>query len=184
MKTIKAKQNPVNHKGDFRRIMALTSLYKACLKNAEELLKEAKLLFDHGYFARAYALAYTGWEEVGKSQITADFASGMVSEDEFENAYKDHKIKSAYNWRKFVFDMKKPDDSKIEYDRAKANTYFEARQAALYVNKTQEYKELIPSQIVNKNSAESAINALEHELQEIFSAEMISERIGSNAFLK
>lgn len=184
MRTKKAKAELTKRSGDMRRFMALSSLYGVCLSNAEELLSEAKLLFDHRHFARAYALAYTGWEEIGKAQLTADFAYGMVSEKEFETAYVDHKIKSAYNWRRFVLNTIDTKDSTIEYDRAEAKAHFEARQAALYVNKTPDLKAISPAQEISEKVASSVIAALAKELEEIRYYDAINERMGSKSFLK
>ncbi len=174
----------VARRGDMRRFVALSDLYGACLLNAEALLSEAKLLFAHRHFARAYALAYTGWEEVGKAQITGDFAYDMVAEEEFEAAYVDHKIKSAYNWRRFVLNVVDTQDSTIEYDRGKATKYFETRQTALYVNKTPDLKALSPVEAISKTVAETAISALSKELQEIRFYDAMNERMGSKSFLK
>lgn len=132
----------------------------------------------------ALSLGYTGWEEVGKAQITADFAYEMVSEEEFEAAYVDHKIKSAYNWRRFVLNIMDIDDSTIEYDRAKATKYFEARQASLYVDKTPDFKALSPAQVISEETARSVIVALSIELADIRCSDAINERIGSKSFLK
>ena len=37
-----------------------------CLKNSDELIQDARLLFTHGRYARAFALAIVSLEEVGK----------------------------------------------------------------------------------------------------------------------
>ena len=47
-------------------IIALHELRLAVFDNAEELHKEAKLLFQHKMFSRAYLLAYYCFEELGK----------------------------------------------------------------------------------------------------------------------
>lgn len=184
MRTKKAKAEFTKRTGDMRRFMALGKLYDVCLANAEALLSEASLLFDHGHFARAYALAYTGWEEVGKAQLTADFAYEMVSDDEFEAAYSDHKIKSAYNWRQFVLNAEDIENSTIEYDRKKANEYFAARQKALYVNKTSSFQAISPQESISEETAKSVIQALSKELKDIRFYDFINERMGSKSFLK
>jgi AbiV family abortive infection protein len=184
MRTKKAKAELTKRTGDMRRFMALSRLYGVCLSNAEALLSEATLLFEHGHFARAYALAYTGWEEVGKAQLTGDYAYEMVSEKEFESAYSDHKTKSAYNWRQFVLNIENIDDSSIEYDRGKANEHFAARQNALYVNKTCDLHAVSPKESISEETAKSAIDALSKELSQIRLYDSINERMGSKSFLK
>ena len=39
-------------------------IYRAAHNNAADLLREAELLFDNKYFARAYVLAFTALEEI------------------------------------------------------------------------------------------------------------------------
>ena len=74
----------------------LLRLYDACISNAEDLLTEAETLFERQHYARAYALAYTSLEEIGKAHIVADFWTGVVSEEEFYEAFRNHKLKAAY----------------------------------------------------------------------------------------
>ena len=85
MKTEKGKKKIIDLKGDMRVVKRLLQLYDACLKNATALLAEADLLFTNGHHARAFALAHTGWEETGKSQIVADFLNRKNPGDVDEN---------------------------------------------------------------------------------------------------
>lgn len=147
MKTQKAKEKIRPRRGDMRVYMSLLELYDACLRNANELLAEAHLLLRHGHVARGFALAYTGWEEVGKAQLVGDFANDMVAEEEFETAFKDHKLKSAYNWRHFVLNPTDLNDSTIEYHRSRAQAAFEKRQAAFYVGKTRIYNPYLQARV-------------------------------------
>lgn len=50
----------------------LKSYSEAALRNADELLVEARLLHDHGHMARAYFLAVACIEEAGKALIAFD----------------------------------------------------------------------------------------------------------------
>lgn len=71
MKTRLKRKEP--KKEGLRRVRSeLLGIYNSCLENAEELIEEAELLFTHGHFPRAYALGFTAYEELGKSQIVAD----------------------------------------------------------------------------------------------------------------
>ncbi len=164
--------------------MSLLELYDVCLLNADDLLNEARLLLSHGHVARAFALAYTGWEEVGKAQLVGDYANDMVSEEEFEAAFRDHNLKSAYNWRQFVLNTKDIGASTIQYDRARAKEAFEKRQAAFYVGKDAHLKPLKPDAGVTKEESEKVIRALASELKQIREADAFTERIGSASFLK
>jgi AbiV family abortive infection protein len=154
------------------------------LRNAADLLVEAELLLNHGHIARAFALAYTGWEEVGKAQLVGDYCDDMVSEEEFQAAFRDHNLKSAYNWRYFALDPKDIENSTIEYDRSRARIAFEKRQAAFYVEKNSDLKAIYPADIVSCQEAESAIRALKAEIAQIRKFDALNERIGSESFLK
>ena len=68
-------------------------LYERAETNARELLQEAEILFDAGKFPRAYALAFTALEEISKSQLAADVYTGLITEEEFQRHYRDHKKK-------------------------------------------------------------------------------------------
>jgi AbiV family abortive infection protein len=108
----------------------------------------------------------------------------MVAEEEFEAAYVDHKIKSAYNWRRFVLNPTDIQDSTIEYERDKATKHFEARQTALYVGKTPDPKALSPAHAISETTAQSVIAALSKELEDIRFYDAMNERMGSKSFLK
>jgi len=184
MKTEKGKKNVLDIKGDMRIVMRLLDLYGACLKNAEALLSEADLLFKKGHHLRAFTLAHTGWEETGKSQLVADFLNKMVSSEEFEVAFKDHKLKSAYNWRRFVLNPANIADSTIEYDRNKATAALQKRHSSLYVEKNADFSPVLPESQVSKEEAQAVIEALRKELKNIRLYNVINERVGSQSFLK
>lgn len=184
MKTEKGKKKVLDLKGDMRVVMRLLNLYDACLMNAQALLAEADLLFKNGHHARAFALAHTGWEETGKSQIVADFLNQMVSEEEFESAFKDHRLKSAYNWRQFVLNSADLSDSTIEYDRSKADAALQKRHASLYVEKHKDFSPVVPESQVSTEEAHGVIEALRKELSDIRLYDSINERVGSESFLK
>ncbi len=163
---------------------ALVAIYDACLENATDLLAEAQLLASHHHTARAFALALTGWEEVGKAQLVADFAYDMVAEEEFESAFRDHYLKSSYNSRQFVLNPADMSDSTIEYDRSRAVSAFRKRQEALYVEKTADLRPLTPKEAVAEEDVHAMISALESELKNIRRMDAVTERIGSRSFLK
>lgn len=184
MRTEKAKATNGPKRHDFRIVMSLTTLYSACMKNATELLAEAELLFSHGHIPRAFALAYTGWEEVGKAQLVGDYSSRMISDEEFQAAFRDHHLKGAYNWRHFVLNPNNTTEGTIEYDRNRVNPHFAKRQAAFYVEKDAEMKPQCPGEAVAAEEAEAVISALKKEINQINKFDYINERIGSASFLK
>jgi AbiV family abortive infection protein len=163
---------------------AVGDLYEACLKNAEQLLDEADLLLSHAYHARALALALVAYEEIGKSQIVADYFNNMVSKKEFREAFVKHEIKSAYNARQFHITSMNPFKASIEYDRGKAKQYSQYRVASLYVGYTEDYQSQIPSEVVKPEDAITAIAACRKEIKDIRVMSTITERIGSESFTK
>src|SRR5262249_15256393 len=66
------------------------ALYGATHNNAVDLLHEAEVLFDQKHYARAYFLAFTGLEELAKSQLAADVYTGYIEEREFWEYFRDH----------------------------------------------------------------------------------------------
>ena len=67
------------------------SVFTMSKKNSLELLDEAKILLKNKSYARAVALAIMSYEELGKSQIAADYYSGILPESEYKKAFKQHK---------------------------------------------------------------------------------------------
>jgi len=162
----------------------ILKLYDACLNNATDLSEEADLLYKHGHYARAFALAITAYEEIGKSQIVADLFNDMVSENEFNDAFKIHEIKSAYNARKFILNMKNLDSSHIDYKLKSGKKYNKWRIAATYVDCFNEYKTQEPKNLISKENAKEAIDTVNHEIEEIHKMAYLTERIGSKSFMK
>lgn len=80
----------------------LEAYQNAALKNASELMEEAKLLLSNKHYARAYFLALSSIEETGKAHLAFDakgrnFSNGGVCEiikQKFEN--HSNKITSAF----------------------------------------------------------------------------------------
>jgi AbiV family abortive infection protein len=69
------------------------NLYVAAHNNAVDLLSEAELLFEKERYARAYSLAFTALEELAKSQLAADVATGFIEEEVFQKAFRKHEKK-------------------------------------------------------------------------------------------
>ncbi|WP_333653984.1 AbiV family abortive infection protein [Dissulfurispira sp.] len=89
MKT-KARQKSKEGHISSKHWTSILKLYRACLNNANDLTAEAELLYKHEHYARAVTLSLLAMEEIGKSQIVADFFNDMVSSSELENAFKRH----------------------------------------------------------------------------------------------
>lgn len=163
--------------------MSLLPLYRACLRNAEALLTEAELLLEHDHVPRAFALGYTAYEEIGKAQVVADHFSGIVAESEFQAAFKDHHLKSAYVRRFVQVHRDRSETPTIEYDPAEMKPYVKARMDSLYVDFV-DGKPQTPEGAISRELAESVVRAGRSELEFIRAAEMVSERIGSKGLFK
>ncbi|GEM_PF-1996804 len=157
----------------------ILKLYRACLKNASDLADEAELLCENCRYARAMALALFAIEEIGKSQIVADFFNDMVSNSEMEEAFKKHEIKSAYNFRKFVLD-----NMTIEYNPSDGKEYHKTRMEALYVDYLDGYKPQEPENFFTKEHVSKIIDSVRKEINDISLMEVLTERIGSKSFMK
>lgn len=72
----------------------VVDLVHAVIRNARDLITEARLLLDHGHSARAYALAALAGEEHGKIEICLGWLSGdqPLPEDErdLRGAWRNH----------------------------------------------------------------------------------------------
>lgn len=183
MKT-KSKQSSTEKGISQKNWKNILELYDACMSNAVDLLTEAELLYKNDYFARAFALAIIAYEEIGKGQIVADLFNDIVSKEEFEEAFKKHEIKSAYNSRQFTITTKPIFTSHIEYDKSKGKKYNMWRIAATYVDCSNDYKVQKPNKIITKENAHEAIDFVNKKINEIRKMEFITERIGSKAFMK
>ena len=164
--------------------MRLLDLYSACLKNASELLEEAVLLLSNGHHPRAYFLAYTAMEELGKSQVVADYFYDMVSKAEFEAAFRDHRFKAAYVKRYVQITDNHKGDWFIEYDPRSTGHYTQERNRSLYIEHLPDHTPQFPVQMISPESANELIAAAKEYLSEIIKMEHITERIGTKAFTK
>ena len=186
MKTRLGKAEP-QKPGKKRIEMWLLDLYSACLRNAEDLVAEAELLLSHGHHARAFALAFTAYEEIGKSQLVADRFETRVSEKEFEAAFREHALKAAYESRHVRLERvqgARGYEATIEYDEKGARPLVSARMDALYVSITGTKTPQEPRDVITPEVARRAIDGCRKQLEEIRFAEMVTERIGTASLTK
>jgi len=161
----------------------LFKLYHACMKNAYSLTEEAKLLLKHGHNARAFFLALTAYEEIGKAQLTADYITDCVSVEEFERAFKDHDLKMAYNQRYISLSQETKGEATLEYDLREVKSFVRARMKSLYVSKHALCPQL-PSALFTEEAAAEMIESVIEELISIKYAEWLNQRIGSKGLFK
>lgn len=175
-------------------------LLKACRKNAIDLIKEAEILYKHRCYQRAFTLAYTANEEISKGQIVADYISRVASKEELKDAFKNHKIKAAYNnlkveigeivktGKKFEHNGKVLDiftqDNMLRYDLAESTGMFTERNRSMYVDYEGDYKAIVPKDNFNAKKAKGLISSVKKRLSEIHFAENLNGRIGTKALIK
>ena len=167
-----------------RRIEAwVLDLYDACLKNARELIEESNLLLINGHHARGYFLAYTAMDELGKSQVVADYFNDMVSKAEFEAAFRDHRVKAAYVTRYVNIPDNLQGEWFIEYDPRSTGAQFQERNRSLYTEHVAQVPQL-PAMAISLEAANELHATAAKYLSEIVRMAYISERIGTKAFTK
>jgi AbiV family abortive infection protein len=178
----KAEEAPVSGKRSIK-IWVLT-LYSACLKNAGDLMEEAEILLKHKHAARAYFLGYTAIEELGKSQVVADYFYDLVTEAEFEAAFREHTFKAAYINRYVQIPQNLGDEWFIEYDKAAARRHVADRARALYIERKQDNTPQTPNEVITIDEAKSIVAAGRKYFEEIIRMEHMTECIGTKAFTK
>lgn len=162
----------------------LLDLYKACMKNAYSLMDEAKLLFDNKHYPRAFFLALTSFEEIGKGQMVADYFSDCITKEEFAKSFKDHYIKISYNNRYIQIFTNPKEPAVLEYHPEKSKDFVEARMSALYVEYKNKFIPETPESSINNELADRMINRVEKELHSIEHALWLNQRIGTKGLFK
>lgn len=156
---------------------AALETYQRAHNNAVELVADARVLHKSGRFARAFAIACTALEEIGKSQFAADVYTGFSPPHEFVKMIRDHRFKSAYATRAVVFSFLV--EPNLHLDGDTAEELFQLRNDALYASPVTE--------IADANFEDDATTMIEYcetWLETIVRMEMLAERIGTRAFLK
>ena len=151
-------------------------MYVACWNNAVDLLNEAKLLYQNGRYARSVALGISAWEELGKSQIAADYYSGVVSDLIYNEAFRNHGAKTSYLVRTGVAGL---GNFTVATQPEIGKRLEKIRQNALYVSETNE-----PKEVFKKEHAEFVHERVKEHLEYIRFAEEFNGRIGSKALFK
>ncbi|MHA1371612.1 MAG: AbiV family abortive infection protein [Promethearchaeota archaeon] len=168
-------------------------IYRVAHNNASDLLKEAELLFDHKYFARAYVLAFTALEEISKSQFAADVFTGLCKEGDFNRFYKNHRSKigrmiwahldaNSYSYNKKWVG---PDVDDVEQINPQ-EPQFQKRQDALYVGIDFQNKKIIkPVEQISERDAKEIIRIAEVAFERIWEvSEYYGNQIGTKGFMK
>ena len=154
------------------------SVFKRSKKNSLELLNEAKILFKNQSYSRAVALAIMSYEELGKSQIAADYYSGILPEADYKKAFKEHK-KTSYASRYATIGSHPNVKNGYYIDNNVAKTLELIRQSALYVDENND-----PSENFTEEDALLIIKKVYMHHEAISHAEWLNGRIGSKALFK
>lgn len=150
--------------------------YTQSFENAVDLLHEARLLYQNKRYARSVALGISAWEELGKSQMAADFYTGVIPEHIYKKAFTDHRTKTSYLHR-----MAAPKTSGkmgVVFDKQSGEELEKIRQDALYVSDKSN-----PDKYTEEDATFIMERVYEH-LQMIIHAVKFNERIGSKGIFK
>jgi AbiV family abortive infection protein len=158
-------------------------LYRTAHNNAVDLLAEAELLFANKKYARAYFLAFTGLEEIAKSQLAADVFTGFIEEETFWKYFKDHKRKiKRMAWAST--DAERYLDLELETYLEIERPTIAGRMNALYVHFEGE-KIKGPDDHLTEDDARSIIHTLRVAIDRIIEvSEFWGEQIGTKGFMK
>ena len=183
MQTRKKKEQAWKNKKYNRKF--IMDLIEACEANVNSYVKEVECLLKGDFYARAFALAYCALEEMAKRLLCCDYYTNLISEEEFEKAFSDHKLKMAYlhNNCNITKGENGELDFEIVYDKSKYEVWFEARNKAMYVNKAFE-SVINPITEITKEDAENLYLHLYRIIQRTNYYEGVNERMGSKAFYK
>jgi len=155
--------------------------------NAENLQKEAKLLFDNQMFSRAYLLAYFCFEELGKIPIIVGAIAKLQSDEivdwkKLKKRFYNHTKKiSSQNHHYYMFGMENDfqNNSDVEWLKDAENSVlssFEKKNLATYVD-VKDKKFLLPSKEITKDETEKLISFAFESLKAHWHSELLTNPI-------
>lgn len=159
------------------------SIHACAHNNAVGLLSEAEILFEKRRYARAYFLAFTGLEEISKSQLAADVWTGFIKEDNFWKHYTNHNRKiGRVRWASLdAKEYRDYDDEKYIVIKIPS---VEKRMKSLYVD-TSPNSISSPEDIISREEAKRLIHTLRVAIDEIIlMTEYYGHQIGTKGFMK
>jgi AbiV family abortive infection protein len=166
-------------------------IYKKAHKNAIELLKEAKILFEKECYSRAYFLAFTALEEISKSQFAADVYTSFSKEEDFLSFYRNHKDKiKRINWAHYDANSYPhntiwigPDRDDVEIIEA-SKPLFKKRNNSLYVG-IENTKIILPDEEIKEKDVKEIIHIADVAFERIWEVtEYWGNNIGTKGFMK
>lgn len=159
------------------------SIYIAAHNNAVELLSEAEILYKEEHFPRAFFLAFTGLEEIAKSQLAADVYTGLIKEEDFLSAYNKHdkKMESVVWAYLDANEFRDENDEPIKVSKPK----IKKRMLSLYVDIDKQNQIISPKNIIMEKDAKEMIHILQVALHQIMIiTEYYGNQIGTKGFMK
>lgn len=159
-------------------------LYASAHNNAVDLLGEAELLCVNKKYSRAYSLAFTGLEEIAKSQLAADAYTGLITDEEFSTHFSSHTKKiGRVLWATLdsqgYFVDEEEELNRLEQEHPKSKD----RMAAIYCDIVDD--EIVsPKDVVGKDEAREIIHVLDTAIQRIVEVEFMQGKIGTKGFMK
>ena len=171
-------------KPTYAETIAATTLYSACMRNAENLLEDAELLIKHKRYPPAYFLALTAKEEINKGQIVADYANGFIPKKELIEVFRKHFPKLAYVGVRYANIEGKIGSYRFREKPDKVKSLFDLRNTAIYVSFAENMKPVMPGDMINRKIAVQMVQTVSAQIAEIHTMAFMTERIGSASFLK
>lgn len=163
-----------------RKYILTTSLLEAyqnaALKNASELIEEAKLLFSNKHYARAYFLAAASIEETGKAILAFDAKRRNLNDGglckKIKQIFEDHSIKITNACACCLPNNIKLSDESIENYIEAVRALKHGREKSMYIDVEENNQAIsIPSDVVRpivaKNCIILAQKCLDHTKMDI-----------------
>ncbi|MDQ8209661.1 AbiV family abortive infection protein [Coraliomargarita sp. SDUM461003] len=160
------------------KAQAALDVFRKSKRNSISLLQEAILLNENGFYPRAAALAIMSYEELGKSQIAADYYTKLIPESIYKAAFRKHE-KTAYTSRHRAIGNHEKVKHGFHIDKSIARELETMRQRALYVDENNN-----PIESFSQDDAELIISKVAEHQRAIEHAEELNCRIGSKALFK
>src|SRR3989344_2507963 len=191
---LKLMKNKHKQKDNFQAKEMKIDYYKRYVlayNNAVDLVAEARLLFEHKYFSRAYTLAFTALEEISKSQFAADVFTNFSKEEDFLNFYRNHADKimrirwvhydaNSYPHNIIWIGPNRDDVEKI----GASKPFLKKRNNSFYVG-IENDKIILPKNEISEKDAKEIIHTVDIAFQRICEiTECYGHNIGTKGFMK
>ncbi len=157
------------------------SLRKACLRNAEDLLEESKLLFSKQKYSRATTLAITSFEEALKAGLVSALINGLVIEKLFKKIWFKHEQKYLLKYARFIAKVYSDGESNLglyipSNRKEEIKQIFDIRNKSLYVDYSNNKIE-IPKKSIRVHQALKYIKIAQRQIEDEKMIESLKSRL-------